>query len=168
MGQQYQARWKYFVEAVITFQVQLLQILLVFHADCGIIELIKRPFINCITGEFFLCQVWERNCPIWLCHFSFSPAFSIPESADLSISPTNLCFSAVPVFSPLARMETTLLLRVQSAKLVPEFSFSSSFYDYCAISILNEITSPFIDFFTFCFFLWPYVGETSLFSTMNR
>lgn len=35
MGQQYQAHWEYFVEASITFQVQLLQIKLVVQADCG-------------------------------------------------------------------------------------------------------------------------------------
>lgn len=35
MGQQYQAHWEYFGEAAIAFQVQLLQIKLVFQADCG-------------------------------------------------------------------------------------------------------------------------------------
>lgn len=52
-------------------------------------------------------------------------------------------------FSPLARMETILLLRVQSAKLGPELSFGSSFCDCCAISILDEMASPFIYFFHF-------------------
>lgn len=94
-----------------------------------IVEEIKKPLVNCITGEFFLYQVCEGDHPIWLWHFSFSPAFCFSESADLSISRTNVCFSAVPVFSPPSRMEIILLLRVQSAKLVPEFSFSSSFCD---------------------------------------
>lgn len=117
-----------------------------------IVEEIKKPLVNCITGEFFLYQVCEGDHPIWLWHFSFSPAFCFSESADLSISRTNVCFSAVPVFSPPSRMEIILLLRVQSAKLVPEFSFSSSFCDRCAISILNEIPSPFIYFFHFVSF----------------
>jgi len=86
----------------------------------------------------------RADCSIWLCHLSFSPAFRIPESTDLNIFPTRLCFPAVPEStlssqSPVSKPHRRALLQLQFSWVLCSQYFERNYF-------------TFLDFLNFLYF----------------